>query len=49
MRAGKLLRGVAVGVHGHDVDLGVAEQLVDDLGDETKRWISRDYSVITLV
>ena len=49
MGTGKLLCGVPVGVHGHDVDVGVAEQLVDDLGDDAKRWISLDYSVITLV
>lgn len=31
---GELLRGVAVGVHGQDVDVGVTEQLVDHLQDE---------------
>ena len=34
---GELLRGVSVGVHGHDVDVGVTEQLVDHLKVEAKR------------
>ena len=33
MGTGELLCGVPVGVHGHDVDVGVAEQLVDHLED----------------
>ena len=32
MGASQLLRGVAVSVHSHDVNVGVAEQLVDDPG-----------------
>ena len=31
MGASQLLRGVAVSVHSHDVNVGVAEQLVYDL------------------
>ena len=37
MSTSELLRGVSVGVHGHDVDVGVAEQLVDHLEDEAER------------
>ena len=34
MGTGELLRCVPVSVHGHDVDVGMAEQLVDHLEDE---------------
>ena len=31
MGASQLLRGIAVRVHGHDVNVGVTEELVNDL------------------
>ena len=49
MGASQLLRGVAVGVHGHDVDVGVAEQLVDDLKEEAERLSWPDWCAATLV
>ena len=49
MGTGKLLRGVAVGVHGHDVDVGVAEQLVDYLEDEAESLSWLVCCVVTLV
>ena len=43
MGASQLLRGVAVSVHSHDVNVGVAEQLVDHLviGEMTGLWQSQ--------